>query len=60
VSSADARDRRDRCAITGIGNPGARYVTALPGRLELAVGMPMVVRFDPLTDVVTLPRRVPA
>jgi uncharacterized OB-fold protein len=40
--------------------PGARYVTDLPGRPELAVGMPMVVRFDPLTDVVTLPRWVPA
>ena len=36
--------------------PGVRFVTDLPGRPELAVGLPMVVRFDPLSDDVTLPR----
>ncbi len=30
--------------------PGVRFVTDLPGRPELAVGLPMVVRFDRLAD----------
>lgn len=36
--------------------PDVRFVTDLPGRPELAIGLPMVVRFDRLTDDVTLPR----
>lgn len=36
--------------------PGVRFVTDLPGRPDLAVGLPMVVRFDELTHEVTLPR----
>jgi len=36
--------------------PGVRFLTDLPGRPELAVGLPMVVRFDRLTDDITLPR----
>ena len=36
--------------------PGVRFLTDLPGRPELAVGLPMVVRFDRVTDDVTVPR----
>ncbi len=40
--------------------PGVRYVTNIPGRPELAVGDPMVVRFDEIAPGVTLPRWEPA
>ena len=40
--------------------PGVRFLTDLPGRPELSVGLPMVVRFDRISDDLTLPRWVPA
>lgn len=35
---------------------GVRFVTNLAGRVELSPGDPMVVRFEPLSDGVVLPR----
>jgi uncharacterized OB-fold protein len=40
--------------------PGVRFVSDLPGRVDLAVGQPMVVRFDDVDATVTLPRWEPA
>ena len=40
--------------------PGVRFVADLPSRPELSVGSPMVVRFDRISDDLTLPRWVPA
>ena len=39
--------------------PGVRFVSDLPGRQELRVGQPMVVRFDDVADGIALPRWEP-
>lgn len=40
--------------------PGVRFVSSLPGRVDLEVGQRMVIRFDEIVDGVTVPRWEPA